>query len=127
MELSFSRDALGIVIDGVITGPRGMKRVKFLLDTGASECFVHRSILIGAGYPVGEGKHGTKLQTAGGIVQSEDFSVESLRVYENEVKDLRVSCFNIPEESRIEGLLGLNFLKHFRLTLDFPNGKLIME
>jgi hypothetical protein len=53
LELSFSRDALGIVIDGVITGPRGMKRVKFLL--------------------------------------------------------------------------GLNFLKHFRLTLDFPNGKLIME
>lgn len=127
LELSFSRDTMGIVLDGVIKGPKAKKRVRFLLDTGASVCYIHRSIMIGAGYEVGTGKGMVPIHTAGGEVHAEIFDVNSLRIFDIEVKDLEVSSYDIPYQTRVEGLLGLNFLKHIKMTLDFPNGKLSME
>jgi hypothetical protein len=38
------------------------------------------------------------------------------------VKELEVICHDIPELAEIEGLIGLSFLKHFQLLLDFKTG-----
>jgi len=37
------------------------------------------------------------------------------------VEDVEVICHDIPEIAEIEGLIGLSFLKHFRVLLDFRN------
>ena len=127
LEFSISRDTIGIVLDGVISGPVAKKRVRFLLDTGASVCYVHRSIMIGAGYVVGTGKGKVPIHTAGGEVHAEIFNVDSIKIFDLELIGLEVSSYEIPSETRVEGLLGLNFLKHFKMTLDLPNGKLIIQ
>jgi hypothetical protein len=38
------------------------------------------------------------------------------------VAALDVLCHDLPAESGIDGLLGLNFLRHFRLTIRFRKG-----
>jgi len=34
---------------------------------------------------------------------------------------------DLPSESYIDGLLGLNFIKHFNVNIDFKHGKLTLE
>lgn len=38
------------------------------------------------------------------------------------VADLEVVCHDIPELAGIEGLLWLDFLRHFRVVTDYPAG-----
>jgi hypothetical protein len=41
------------------------------------------------------------------------------------IKQVEVICLDIPELAEIEGLLGLSFLKYFRVVMDFK--KSILE
>lgn len=40
------------------------------------------------------------------------------------VDQVEVICHDIPELAEIEGLVGLSFLKHFRVVMDFKGGVL---
>ena len=44
--------------------------------------------------------------------------VASVSVLGEEVRDLRVLCHALPPNLKIEGILGLNFLKHFKIVID---------
>ncbi len=44
--------------------------------------------------------------------------VASVSVLGEEVRDLRVLCHALPPNLKIEGILGLNFLKHFNIVID---------
>jgi predicted aspartyl protease len=37
-------------------------------------------------------------------------------------EEIEVICHDSPELAEIEGLIGLSFLKHFRLVVDFKRG-----
>jgi clan AA aspartic protease (TIGR02281 family) len=126
-EASVSRDCSAIVLDGLIKGPGGSRMVQFILDTGASLTIVPNKVLrrigsekelIGGTVPV---------QTAGGRIDVDMYRINSLEIMGVKVRDIDVAGYDLPPETRIEGLLGLDFIKQIKLVLDIPNGKLIME
>jgi hypothetical protein len=43
------------------------------------------------------------------------------------VTELDVNCMNFPPQLQIDGLLGLNFLRHFKLYLNLPKGILVIH
>lgn len=43
------------------------------------------------------------------------------------VDDIDVICHDLPEESHIDGLLGLNFLRHFDQTIRYSDATLCLE
>jgi len=52
--------------------------------------------------------------------------LRSLKVGDAEVKDLIVSVYDLRFGSRIEGLLGLDFLNHFQVSLDARKQRLVL-
>ena len=127
MELSFNRDTLSIILDAVVHGPSGKQRVTMVLDTGASNCMISQNVAMKIGYDNFEGSEFIDVQSASGFIRSPKIMVEGMDVFGSIVKDIDVIVHDLPKGTFVDGLIGLNFLKHFRLTLDFPNGKLIME
>ncbi len=123
-EASISRDCTAIVLDGSVSGPDGERMVQFILDTGASITMIPGKVIQKIGSSTIITARSVHIQTAGGTVDVDIVRVDSIEIMGKTVKNIEVASFDLPTETRVEGLLGLNFLKHFRMTLDFPNGKL---
>jgi len=59
--------------------------------------------------------------TANGVIEVPKIRIRAMGFRELYVEDVEVICHDIPEIAEIEGLIGLSFLKHFRVLLDFRN------
>lgn len=101
----------------------------FVLDTGATMTCVDRSLAErldlpearGGGVGVGVGQAG-ELQLV---------AVDSLRVGEATAVDMMACSLDLEQLREVgievEGLLGLNYLQEFRVTLDFPSRRLTLR
>lgn len=57
--------------------------------------------------------------TANGIIEAPLLKVESISLGELLCKATEVICYTIPELVGVDGLLGLNFLSHYRTVIDY--------
>ena len=60
--------------------------------------------------------------TANRIVLANRLTVRELTAIGETVENVDVVCHNLPEGSLIEGLFGLNFLRHFDVNISFLTG-----
>jgi len=101
----------------------GALRVNLALDTGATITVVSRRIARSLALsPLGTSKVGT----VGGIVSLPLARLGSLKIGDAEVQDLVVSIHDFSPDPRIEGLLGLDFLKNFHVSLDARRNLLVL-
>jgi predicted aspartyl protease len=97
------------------------------LDTGASTTIIRESILRAIGYA---SESLTELATFGDASQSHlapKVTLKSFSLADAKVENLEALCYTIPEEHGIHGVIGLNFLRHFNLALNFERGILTLE
>jgi len=97
------------------------------LDTGASTTTIRESDLRNIGYPP---ESLTDLVSFSDASQSHlvpKVTLESFSLGDAKVAKLEVLAYTIPEEYGIHGVVGLNFLRHFNLNLNFKQGILTME
>jgi len=98
-------------------------RAYLQLDTGASSTLVSNRIANNLGLsPLGS-RQGL---TVGGIITVSAARLNSLKVGDAEVNDLVVSIHDFSTNPRIEGLLGMDFLKHFHVSLDARRKLLVL-
>ncbi len=92
--------------------------VRLLIDTGASMTIFTPEVLeqSGAGYQ-DTGKTGM-FNTANGPVQAPVYILDSLSVGDWQVNQLEIGVLSLSESSGIDGLLGMNFLRHFQFFID---------
>lgn len=94
-----------------------------LLDTGASYTMLHPDVLIKIGCePIS--LHKRKITTASGIEWVSFVKIPEIRALGHSVRDIEISAHDLPSSLPAEGLLGLNFLKHFDLLIHFREGKI---
>jgi len=55
----------------------------------------------------------------GGSRQAPILLVPRVRIFGQEIRNLEVACGDLPPELNIDGVLGLNFLRHFDLRINF--------
>ena len=101
----------------------GSLRGNLALDTGATITVVSRRIANNLAMTV---LGASKIGTVGGIITSPLARLQSLKVGDAEVHDLVVSIHDFSTDPRIQGLLGLDFLKHFHVALDTRRGVLTL-
>ncbi len=123
----FDPDAIGILLDVKLSGPKETKKIKMLLDTGASLCIIPFEIANILGYKPYITTESVNITTASGVESMPTITLESISVLGLKAENVITVCHDLPETSRVDGLLGLSYLKNFKLTLDFKNGILELE
>lgn len=95
----------------------GASAIQLLIDTGASLTILSsRMIASGMAYR-DTGKVGV-FNTANGRVEAPIYVVDSLVIGDWQVRDLEVGVLDMDGQNDIDGLLGMNFLQHFRFFID---------
>ena len=94
-----------------------------VLDTGAGQTMISKRIAndlrlysTGAGTRIG----------VGGAVSVSTANIDAIRVGDADVKNMRVSIHDLPFNAFEEGLLGMDFLGHFQMSLDIEKRVLIL-
>src|SRR5713101_4310663 len=95
----------------------------FILDTGAGTSLLSSELAKQLETKVIGSKEG---QSAGGKVSVSLAKVESLAVGETKLHDVDVGVVDLAQigktvDAKIDGDLGYNFLKHFRVTIDYSD------
>jgi predicted aspartyl protease len=93
------------------------------LDTGASLTIIPNDIMGQLGYdPANPAVDRQRIVTGSGIEYAPRTVVRSASAIGQKVAHLEVLCHDLPPESGVDGLLGLNFLRQFKLTIRFRKG-----
>lgn len=90
-----------------------------VLDTGAMYTAISWDVAKGIGYDPAVLPERVPIVTANGVIGVPKLKVAGIGFRELYARDVEVICHDIPEIAEIEGLIGLGFLKHFRVSLDF--------
>jgi predicted aspartyl protease len=97
------------------------------LDTGASTTIICEGALIAIGYSL---EAISEFATFGDASQSHlvpKVILKSFSLASAKVDDIEALCYTIPEEYGVDGVIGLNFLRHFNVKLDFEHGILTLN
>jgi len=109
------------VVEAILNGS---ERLKLIIDTGASLTVIKSDRLVSAldsdlsRYP----QH--MFSTANGAIKAPVIKVASLSIGGFEVTNIDVGGLTLANTSGVDGLLGMNFLKHFRFFIDQQNNQL---
>lgn len=97
-----------------LVGPRTFRIIKMALDTGASYTIIPLEAAIAIGYNPALSKKHIEITTASGVIIVPVIKIKSIACLGKEVENLEVICHDLPSQSPVKGLLGLNFLIHFK-------------
>ena len=102
---------------------------EFILDTGAGTSLLSSELAAQLAVKIIGSKDG---QSAGGKVAVSLAKVDSLAVAETKVEDVDVGIVDLSQigktvGAQVDGDLGYNFLKHFRVTIDYRECEIRFE
>ena len=119
-EVPFDRNREIMVLNAEVNG---QFPARLILDTGASSVVVSRELAERIGVSQELKTSPVYVQTAGGIVDAYPTRLERLAVGGAVVEDLPVLvCETFGKD--YDGLLGVNFLQRFKVTIDPTNGQI---
>lgn len=110
-----------------LSGPRGEVMNRLILDTGASRTLVNRDIIERLGYSLSASLPIARVATGSRIENMPVIAVNRISALGVEFGNLEVLCHNLPSGTSIDGLLGLNFFRNQRLTIDFREGLITLD
>lgn len=123
-SVPFEKHGQVVVIEAMLNNKTS---AKFVVDTGASYTMISsataRELTI---HPI-QNQRTMPFQTANGVIQAPLTSLESVTVGGLEIKNLTAAIHDVIPDSKVAGLLGLNFLSNFRLDIDTQKGMLHLE
>ena len=105
---------------------------RFVLDTGAGGTIIAPELAKKLGVKADERAKPDKATGAGGQLEIRFGAVKSLEVGETKIKRLKVGIMDLAGiskaiETDIDGIIGYNFLKKFRVTIDYPKRTVTFE
>lgn len=119
----FDPDAPVIVLY-VRLGNSQTRRVMMALDTGATYTMIPWDIAEALGYEPAFSRQKIDMTTASGTEKTPLITVDCVSVLGKEARNVPCIVHDLPETSRVDGLLGLSFLRRFKFCLDFKEGVL---
>jgi clan AA aspartic protease (TIGR02281 family) len=122
VKMTPTRPGGTVVVDAVLNQ---RLTVPMLLDTGADFTVLPKQVAKDLRLSALDQLPKMEFKTAGGMVKFPIATLQSLRVGTAEVKDLNVAI-DIDDHMPM-GLLGMTFLRHFKVTVDQQRGQVKFE
>jgi predicted aspartyl protease len=128
VTVAFERRGSGIVVPVTLVATAGTEvRVRMLLDTGASITTIDDRTLRGLGQMLPSDSPSIQTQTANGVVRRNVTVIEGAEVGAARVRGgLTVSLCEPCAAGEVVGLLGLNWARHFTVTIDHDGGRVVL-
>ncbi|MFQ5627193.1 MAG: aspartyl protease family protein [bacterium] len=126
IQISFDPNENLIYLRCKIYGPDGHRFAKLALDTGAMATLISIEIIHALGYETDFDKK-ARIIMGGGEEYASLVEINKIRVANQQIENLTVTCFNLPQETGLDGLLGLNFLRHFDTEINYSNSTLVLK
>lgn len=120
-ELEF----IGVEVD--LSGPAGHWVAKFSLDTGATRSLVSQALAIQLGYDLAAATRFSNFVTGSGIAVAPIINFNRIEALAQERRDFPILCHTLPAGVPVDGLLGLDFFRGQKLTIDFRAGLATLE
>lgn len=115
-----------LIVDAWVEGPLGRAPLRLAVDTAATLTLITPEVIERIGYSARDGTL-SSVSSAVGTEYGYRVRVAHLSAFDQEVADLSVNVFDLPDRAGIDGLLGLNFLSRFDLELRFSTGRIRAE
>lgn len=108
-----------LVVYVELHGPRTSRVIAMAVDTGAVITIVPFETLLAIGYDPAQSSKRLELVTASGTELVPLLTVERVRCLGHTARSLEVAGHDLPAQSPVKGLLGLDFLRRFDVHLNF--------
>lgn len=96
---------------------------EMILDTGSSFVTLPYDLATSIGLPI-DLTNTVRLTSASTVETRPKIVIPEISVLGKRIKNVEAIIKDLPPEAPADGLLGLSFLKHFKLTIDFKKGLL---
>ena len=113
-----------IVVRTEVFGRRASRIMEMALDTGSTYVIIPWKVVESLGYDPAVSKMRMPLVTASTTEVVPLITVKSISALGCKADNVLVACHDLPPRSRVDGLLGLSFLKEFDIDLYFKKGLL---
>jgi len=116
-----------IVVQAELVGPSGNIILRLALDTGATTTMISAAPLATIGYDPALSPDRVQVTTGSGVEFVPRLQVSGLKVLGQELLAFPVLCHTLPPSATIDGLLGLDFLRGKKVTIDFRRGQITFD
>ncbi len=123
-SIPFEKHGSVVIVKAMLNGKAP---VKLILDTGASFTMISSGVAKQLDIDTEQSARTMPFQTANGMIQAALINLETISVAGLELKNLTAAVHDGLFDSEVAGLLGLNFLTHFRLDIDSEQGVVHLE
>jgi hypothetical protein len=127
--LTFAFDAHGglIIVRAELTGPSGSGLLRLALDTGGTTTLINVAMLVAIGYDPALATDRVQVTTGSGVEFAPRVEMQRLTALGQQRYGLQVLGHTLPPSSGVDGLLGLDFFRGLRLSIDFRSGHLNID
>lgn len=125
--VSFRAHSDLIRIAAMVVGPAQIVRVRLAVDTAAAETIVRPRFLQHAGYGDRDIIRRTIVRSVIGSERGHLLHVARFTALGFSIRDFPVHAFELPPGHHLDGLLGLNFLRHFNYEIRSIDGLIRIE
>ncbi len=116
-----------VVAEAMIRGPVASRKILVAIDTGAAYCVIPPEYALAIGIQPGLNPRMVSITTASGVLHVPVVEMPRIAVGPVEAQEVSCALHSLPASSRIDGLIGISFLRRFQVFLDFEAGVLKME
>lgn len=124
-QMKFNKNSSIIILDVRIQEKTAVT-ARLVLDTGASLVVLSTRLTKAVGIDI-DPKKTAQTTTATKVETIPEIIVPYMSVLGKEAKHVKAIVKDLPPQSGVDGLLGLSFLRHFKLTTDFKKGVVMLE
>ena len=110
-----------------LNGKKGVIRVQGIIDTGATFVAIPYEIAETLGYDLHKINERAQVSTPNGLITVPLITMDEINVMGKSVPQVKVAILPFPEESRVCCLVGLSFLRHFSLSIEYSTGTIILD
>ena len=96
-KLKFDSNLPVIILDVTLEGKIAKRRIKIAIDTGATYTMIPWEIAEALGYRPDISKQRVTLITASGVERAPLIEIDSLRVFDKEIRNTKVICHDLPQ------------------------------